>query len=162
MKKLLKYMRGYGKGHYVESCFGTQLYLNHKLIESRQINQAELLERSQDLLLQLSGVKDVYTSQRLLEGAWTPGISRIRGGFNPKYSGDILIEVSPGWRYKNADTGENQLVRESYIPFPIFFWGGGISPEKIDETVTADYIAPTLAKAMRIRAPNACSLPPLF
>jgi hypothetical protein len=152
----------YGQGQFVESCFGTQLYLNHKLIESKQINQVELLERSQDLLLQLSGVKDVYTSQRMLQGAWTPGISRIRGGYNPKFSGDILIEVSPGWRYVNSDTRENQLVRESYIPFPIIFWGNGIKTQTIEQPVTIDYIAPTLSKAMRIRAPNACSLPPLF
>lgn len=152
----------YGQGQYVEASLGTQFYLNHRLIESKQINQAELLERSQDFLLQLSGVKDVYTSQRMLQGAWTPGISRIRGGYNPQCSGDITIEVSPGWRYTNPDTRENVLVRETYIPFPIIFWGGNIQAEKINIPTTIDYIAPTLAKAMRIRAPNACSLPPLF
>lgn len=152
----------YGQGNYVETTFGTQLYLDHKLIESRQINMVEMLERSQELLIQLSGVKDVYTSQRLLQGAWTPGISRIRAGYHPKYSGDILIEVSPGWHYYNEDTGQRQLVRESYVPFPVIFWGQDINGGTSTEPVTVDYIAPTLAKAMRIRAPNACSLPPLF
>lgn len=151
----------YGQGQFVESCFGTQVYLNHKLIEDKQINVAELLERAQDFLMQLSGVKDVYTSQRLLQGAWTPGISKIRNGYNPKYSGDITIEVAPGWRYVNAETQENQLVRESYIPFPIVFYGYGISAETIDTPVSVDCIAPTLSKAMRIRAPNACSSAPL-
>ena len=122
----------------------------------------EMLERSQELLIQLSGVKDVYTSQRLLQGAWTPGISRIRAGYHPKYSGDILIEVSPGWHYYNEDTGQRQLVRESYVSFPVIFWGQDINGGTSTEPVTVDYIAPTLAKAMRIRAPNACSLPPLF
>ena len=152
----------YGQGQYIESVFGTQLYFDHKLIEQRQINFAELLERSQDFLLQLSGVKDVYTSTRLIQGAWTPGISRMRGGYNPKYSGDILIEVSPGWHYINTITRENQLVRESYVPFPIIFYGAGIAAEEISKPVTIDYIAPTLSKSMRIRAPNACNLAPLF
>lgn len=152
----------YGQGVYVESCFGTQLYLNHKLIESKQINMAEILERSQDLLLQLSGVKDVYTSQRLMQGAWTPGISRIRAGFNPRFSGDILIEVSPGWHYVSRDTNKKQLVRESYLPYPIIFMGYGIPAQEVGTPVTVDCIAPTLSKAMRIRAPNACSLAPLF
>lgn len=152
----------YGQGQYIESAFGTQLYLNHKLIEQKQINFAEILERSQDFLLQLSGVKDVYTSTRLMQGAWTPGISRMRGGYNPKYSGDILIEVSPGWHYINTTTKENQLVRESYVPFPIIFFGAGIPAAEISEPVTIDYIAPTLSKSMRIRAPNACNLAPLF
>lgn len=152
----------YGQGQYIESVYGTQLYLDHKLIEQKQINFAEILERSQDFLLQLSGVKDVYTSTRLMQGAWTPGISRMRGAYNPKYSGDILIEVSPGWHYVNSKTQEDELVRESYVPFPVIFYGAEIVAEEVTVPVTIDYIAPTLSKAMRIRAPNACNLPPLF
>lgn len=152
----------YGQGQYVEAAYGTQLYLNHKLIEDKGLNLAEVLERTQDLLLQLEGVKDVYTSQRLLQGAWTPGISRIRGGYNPRFSGDIMIEVAPGWHYVNEDWRENQPVRESFVPYPILFFGSGIAAEKVRQTVTVDCIAPTLSKAMRIRAPNACSAAPLF
>lgn len=151
----------YGPGQFVEATHGTQFYLNHKLIEERQISLTELLERAQDLLLQFSGVKDVYTSQRLLQGAWTPGISRIRGGYNAMTSGDIFLEIAPGWRYVNADTKENQLVRASYIPFPIIFYGHATVSAKIDTPVTIDFIAPTLSKVMRIRAPNACSNAPL-
>jgi len=152
----------YGQGTYVEASFGTQLYLNHKLIETKQLSLAEVLERTQDFLMQLEGVKDVYTSQRLLLGAWTPGISRIRSGYNPQYSGDVMIEVASGWHYVNEDTKENQLVRESYIAYPIIFFGAGVKAEKIESPVTVDRIAPTLSKAMRIRAPNACSVAPLF
>lgn len=152
----------YGQGQYVEATFGTQLYFNHKLIEQKQINLGEILERSQDFLLQMSGVKDVYTSSRLLQGAWTPGISRMRGSYNARYSGDVLIEVAPGWHYVNNTTHENQLVRESYIPFPIIFMGDGIAAETVSTPVTIDYIAPTLSKAIRIRAPNACGSSPLF
>ena len=152
----------YGQGNFVEACLGTQIYLNHKLVEDKQINFTELLERTQDFLLQLSGVKDVYTAQRLLQGAWTPGISRIRGGYNAKFSGDVLIEVSPGWRYVNAETKEDMPVRESYIPFPIIFFGAGVKGEQVETPVTTDRIAPTLSRSVRIRAPNACAAVPLF
>ncbi len=151
----------YGQGQYVESCFSTQIYLNHKLLEDKQINISELLNRSQDFLFQLDGIKDVYTSQRLLQGAWTPGINKIRNGYNQSYSGDITIEIAPGWRYVNEETGENKLVRESYVPFPIIFYGYGIVPEIIDTPISVDYIAPTLSSIMRIRAPNACKNAPL-
>ena len=151
----------YGQGQYVEASFGTQLYLNHKLVEQKQINLAEMLERTQDFLLQLSGVKDVYTSARLMQGAWTPGISRMRGAYNPRFSGDVMIEVAPGWHYVNNTMHENQLVRESYIPFPIIFMGTGFKAETLSTPVTIDYVAPTLSKAIRIRAPNSCSTAPL-
>lgn len=152
----------YGQGIYVESTYGTQLYLNHKLIEQKQINLAEMLERVQDFLLQLSGVKDVYTSSRLMQGAWTPGISAMRGAYHPQNSGDVMIEVQPGWHYVNPSMRVNKLVRESYVPFPVIFYGAGCKAETQTTPVTIDYIAPTLSKAMRIRAPNACSVAPLF
>ncbi|MEG1580043.1 MAG: alkaline phosphatase family protein [Bacteroidaceae bacterium] len=151
----------YGQGNYVEACLGGQIYLNHKLLEQKQLNLTEVMERAQDFLIQNTGVKDVYSSHRLQLGAWTPGISRLRNSYNTKCSGDIMIEVAPGWRLKNEDTKEEILVRESFVPFPIFFYGFSIKAERISTPVTVDCIAPTLANAMRIRAPNACSAAPL-
>ncbi|MGN0086962.1 MAG: alkaline phosphatase family protein [Alloprevotella sp.] len=152
----------YGQGRYVEAVFGTQVYLNHKLLEEKSVALSDVLLHTQDFLLQLAGVKDVYTSQRLLQGAWTPGISRIRNGYNVRCSGDLTIEIAPGWHYVNSGQREKQYVRESYIPFPIIFYGYGLPAEEIGTPVTIDYIAPTLTKAMRIRAPNACATAPLF
>ena len=154
-------MAVYGQGQYVEACYGAEMYLDHKLIENKQLNLVEVLERSQDLLIQMSGVKDVYTSQRLQLGAWTPGISRIRNSYNPKCSGDIFIQVAPGWRLVNETTQENQLIRESYVPFPVVFFGQNIRAERLETPITVDCIAPTLAQVMRIRAPNACPVAPL-
>jgi hypothetical protein len=151
----------YGQGDYVETAMGNELYLNLKLIENRSLNLTEVLERSSDFLIQLSGVKDVYTSQRLALGAWTPGISKLRNAYNPKCSGDITIQVSPGWNLKNEDTLEQSFARESYMGFPLFFFGCGVAPEKVHLPVTVDRVAPTLSKALRIRAPNACSQAPL-
>ncbi|MBQ8098495.1 MAG: alkaline phosphatase family protein [Bacteroidaceae bacterium] len=147
----------YGQGQYIEAFFGDELYLNHKLLEEKQLSLAEVMERCQELLLQSAGVKDVYTSQRLLLGAWTPGISRIRNSYNPKCSGDIMIQVAPGWHLMNEDSQDDQMVRESYVPFPIIFFGTDIKAENIDTPITTDYIAPTLSQVMRIRAPNACT-----
>lgn len=154
-------MAVYGQGQYVETTYGAELYLNHKLIENKQLSLTEVLGRSQDLLIQMSGVKDVYTSQRLALGAWTPGINRIRNSYNPKCSGDILIEVAPGWHRVNEELQESKLVRESYMSFPLFFLGCNIPTQVVSTPVTVDCVAPTLAQFMRIRAPNACSAAPL-
>ena len=152
----------YGQGNYIESTYGTEIYLNHKVLEDKQINISECQSRTQDFLLQLSGVKDVFTSQRLLQGAWTPGISRMRGGFNPQRSGDVSIQVLPGWRIKTTDPNAPvKISRESYVAFPIIFYGTGVEAEKNPVEASVDRIAPTLCKAMRIRAPNACTKAPL-
>ncbi len=151
----------YGQGRFVETEYDSQLYLNHKLIEERQLNLTEVLERSQDFLIQMSGVKDVYTSQRLTLGAWTPGINRLRNGYNPKCSGDILIQVASGWTLEHQPSNTLQLVRDSYLGFPLIFLGCGVPAEVVHTPVTVDCVAPTLARLMRIRAPNACSAAPL-
>ena len=147
----------FGNGQYVEATYGNEIYLNHKLLETKQLGINDVLSRCEELLLQSEGIKDVYTSQRLLLGAWTPGISRIRNSYNSKTSGDILLQVSPGWRLYNEKTKDNRLVRESYIPFPIIFYGNNLKSSTIETPVTTDCVAATLAQAIRIRAPNACS-----
>ena len=43
--------------------FEQQIYLNHKLIEQKQLNISEILNRAAEFLVQFSGVKDVYSSQ---------------------------------------------------------------------------------------------------
>ena len=160
---LAMYLRAvYGVGDLVQTSYGTQIYLNNKLIEQRQINQTELFDRCQDFLLQLQGVKDVYTRQRLIQGAWTPGLSRIRNAYNVQVSGDITIEVAPGWRAVNATSKTSKVSRESYVSFPVIFYGHNIKSEQVATPVTVDYIAPTICGALRIRAPNGCETGRLF
>lgn len=151
----------YGSGQYVDGAFDGQIYLNHKAIEDKQLALGEVLDRSADFLLGLSGIKEVYTSRRLLQGAWTPEIGNVRGGYHTARSGDILLQVAPGWHYVHAEHRIDRLQREAYLPFPIIIYGMQVAPAIVGETVTTDYIAPTLSAAMRIRAPNAASRAPL-
>ncbi len=150
----------YGQGQYVDACFGNQIYLNHKQIEKKQLKMSDVLEQCQNFLIQCAGVKDVYTSFRLTLGAWTPSITRIRNSYNPKYSGDVVVDVIPGWNLVNENFRTSELVRDSYVNFPIIFWGVRVKVATIDTPVTTDCIAPTLAQFLRIRAPNACGTAP--
>lgn len=155
----------YGQGNWVESSLGNEIYLNLKYIEQRNVNLTELLEMSSAFLIQLSGVKDVYTSQRLSLGAWTPGISKLRNAYNPRRSGDIMIQIDPGWTISETNSTtpskRNNISRESYLAFPLFIMGSNFVPRKIETPVTIDYVAPTVARVLRIRSPNGCGHPPL-
>lgn len=151
----------YGKGQYVDACYGNQIYLDHRFIEKKQLKLSEVLEQSQNFLVQCAGVRDVYTSLRLTLGSWTPNASRLRNAFNPKVSGDILVQVMPGWNLVNENFQNSKLVRDSYIMFPLIFWGAHIKTATIDTPVTTDCIAPTLSQCLRIRAPNACENAPM-
>jgi hypothetical protein len=151
----------YGTEQYVEAVYGNQIFLNHKLLEKKNINMGELLRRAQEFLLQLAGVRNVYTSQQLLTSD-SYQIERIRNGFHVEKCGDLLIDIAPGWQLVNEETQTTTTSRISNIPFPIIFWGSGIEAQRVETPVTADHIAPTIARVLRIRAPNACSSEPLF
>lgn len=151
----------YGQGKYVETEFGSQLFLNQKLIEDKQLNLGDVLTRSEAFLVQMAGVRDVFTSQRLALSAGMPGISRLRNSFNQSRSGDIFVQASPGWKVVNEITLEQSLENASYVGFPIIFFGCNVRPETVKTPVTVDCIAPTVARFMRIRAPNACAVAPL-
>jgi hypothetical protein len=151
----------WGQGKYVETYFRNQIFLNHKLLESKKISIEEATSRAQEFLAMMSGVRNVYTSLQLMTDN-NEHLRKIRNGFNAERCGDIVIETAPGWRLLNEDTQENELSRASFIPFPIILYGAGTKAERISTPVTTDRVAPTIARAIRIRAPNACSSAPLF
>lgn len=151
----------WGNGRYIETYSDNQLYINRKLLEQKRISLTDFYQRTREFLLQMEGVKNVYSALQLL-GENNSQIAKVRNGFHPQHSGDILIEVNPGWHLQNEDTGEDRLSQASAIPFPIILYGTSIQPELVKKSVTTDCIAPTIARAIRIRAPNACNSEPLF
>ena len=151
----------WGQGRWVETCFLNQIVLNHKLLESKRVSLAVASQRAQEFLSQLSGVRNVYTSQQLITST-SEQIIKVRNGFNPERCGDILVEVAPGWRLANEDNQDNMLSRASFTQFPIIVFGAGTKAGRVSDHVTVDRIAPTIARSIRIRAPNACSAEPLF
>jgi len=152
----------YGQGKYVEAYNGNQLYLNHSLLEQKHLKLAEIFDCCEDFLFQFSGVRDVFTSSRIVKGALTPGIKEIHEGFNTNCSGDIQITVEPGWTIANEDNGSNRMQRDSFLEFPLIFYGFGLKHETVSTPVTTECIAPTIAHHIRIRAPNACKAAPPF
>lgn len=151
----------YGQDKYIESCFYNQIFLNLRQIELKRININELLSRAQSFLIQNSGIKNVFTSKNLLLYGDNDD-SKLHNWYNPDNCGDLIIEVSPGWKLLNEDTKQQYISKENALPFPVIFYGIGIKHEENTTPITIDRIAPTIAKIIRIRAPNACSASPLY
>ena len=151
----------FGTAQYVETIYRNQLFLDHKLLERKNINMGDVLLRAQQFILQLSGVRHVYTASQLTTSD-SNLLNQIRSGFNVEKCGDLLIDIAPGWELVNEQNHTSTTSRVSNIPFPIIFFGAGVKAQRIQTPVTADAIAPTIARIIRIRAPNACATEPLF
>jgi hypothetical protein len=145
----------------VEAIYRNQLFIDHKLLERKNINLSDMLRRAQEFILQLSGVRHVYTANQLTTSD-SNLLSAIRNGFNVEKCGDLIIDIAPGWELVNENDHTSTTSRASNIPFPIIFYGAGIKSQRVQTPVTVDAIAPTIARIIRIRAPNACSTEPLF
>ena len=151
----------YGSAQYIEACYKNQLFLNRQLIEGKNINMGELLRKSQEFLLEIAGVRNVYTSHQLMTSD-SPKLERIRNGYSVDRSGDLIIEVAPGWKIINEDTKTSYTSRSALAQFPIIFYGNELQAQRVERPVTTEQIAPTIARCIRIRAPNASQAEPLF
>lgn len=131
----------YGQGRYVETCYHNQIYLNRTLIEQRTISLPDLMARAKEFLVQNAGVMSARSAT-----------------YNPSVCGDIIIDVTPGWNLLNEDTGEHFTCRASHVSFPIVIYGADIETSHTSDLVEITRIAPTIARAIRVRTPNACSV----
>ena len=148
----------YGKDNYVEGSYLNEIYLNHALIEKRQMKMTELLDRCTEFLCQVSGVKRVHTSLALLSGT---ADAEVRGSYNADRSGDLILEVAPGWTLVDERWNERVYYNRTHVPVPIIFYGAGFDAQWNRTPVSVESIAPTIAHILRISAPNACSTRPL-
>lgn len=148
-------MATYGEGQYVDGYYNDQIYLNHKLIEKKQLNLTEMQDKAADFLSQFSGVREVYSAHRLLLGSWTPQVEKARNAYHRQRSGDLRISILPGWTLVKDNHSDHRVVRTARIPAPIILMGVGIKPEIIRTPVSIECVAPTLSGAIHIRAPNA-------
>ena len=151
----------WGPGKYVEATFRNHIFLSHSLLDTKKISIANATSRAQELLVMMQGVRNVYTSLQLLTIS-NEQIQLVRSGYYPERCGDLVIETAPGWRVLTENTGESEYTRSSFVQFPIIFYGAKVEAMRVSQPVTTDRIAPTLARIMRVRAPNACTAEPLF
>ena len=135
----------YGQGKYIEAYHQNQIYFNRRFIEHQHLSLSEIYTRSKDFLMQMAGVTGVERSTYPLS-----------------VSGDLIVEIAPGWKLLNEDTHQSQVSKMSFVSFPIIFYGQNIQAEEVKTPVTTAHIAPTIANAIHIRAPNACASTPLF
>lgn len=152
----------YGQGDWVTGYQNRQIFLNRKLIKERDLDADEMRNKAASFLIQMAGVQDVYTSQRLLLSHGTDRLSAMRNGYCPKLSGDLVLDLCPGWEVVYEDNNDTrEYVRINAIPAPCFILAPDVKPVHITTPVRATTIAPTVSRLLRIRSPNGSSESPL-
>ena len=146
----------YGREQWVSKYYSQQLFFNRKLIEDRKINFVEFQQKAAEFLVQSAGIQDVITSHQMLHGAYNQRVQHYRNGFYKGISGDLYLELQPGWKVVvENDLNNNVRVRDNAVHAPVIFFGNNIKPQRINRVIDATEIAPSVSHRLRIRAPNA-------
>lgn len=151
----------YGTDRYVEGCLNNHIFLNEKLIDKKRMNMNEIRSLATSFVRQSQGISNAYTGETLLSSS-TDELTKIRNGYYTNRCGDIIIEVAPGWNIENEETQQNYYQNCGYIESPVIFCGPAIKHGKVTVPVSVEAVPATIAKAIQIRAPNACRVAPLF
>lgn len=154
-------MAKYGEGQFIKSYDNLQIYLSHDLIEKKKLDLAAIQKEAALFLLQISGVQDVFYSTDFTLGSLTAEKQRVKNSYFKGRTGDLVLKLQAGWKSINSNNKTEQIVSYAAIQAPTIFLGGGFEAQVINTPIKAEAIAPTIAKTIRIRAPNAAKESPI-
>ena len=147
----------YEPGEWVLDYIDRQLYLNRDMIYTYGLVLSEVQTRASAFVLQFRGVANAMTSTAMQNSYFGQGVGeKIQNGFYPKRSGDITINLMPGWI--EDDDGKVSLPGSLYeydVHVPLMFYSPRLAPAKINRDVDMTSVAPTLARIMHLTPPNA-------
>src|SRR5690554_4694930 len=150
-------MATYGRQQWIKKYYNRQFFFDTKLLEDKKIDLSEFQSTAAEFLVQSAGIQDVITSYQMLHGAYNNTVQYYRNGYYKGVSGDLFLELQPGWNIKEPESNNTQRVNNNAIVAPVIFFGKGIKPQKINRTIKATEIAPSVSYRLRIRAPNAAN-----
>ncbi len=142
----------YGAGDWVVDYCDRQIFLNRPLMFSSGLSIEEVQNRVAAFALQFRGVAHAITSTALQNSYFGDGYGeRIQNSFYPRRSGDVTIDLMPGW----IELVDNQLSRSGSMyrydtHVPLIFVGKQIPAKCITRPVDMTDVAPTLAHIMRL------------
>ncbi len=155
----------YGNGEWANAYHNGQIFLNHKLIEDKQLDLSELRSQCAKFLQRMAGVNRAYSLDEIIDAS-SAHITNIRRNTTFALAGDVKLEIMPGWQiiddFNKPNVRTEQVVRAAASTAPVFIMGPGVEPHKIELPVDARAIAPTITSLLRIRSPNASTIAPLY
>jgi len=156
----------HGNGEWVLGYHNSQFFLNRKLIKEKDIDLKTIRNESAEFLTRMAGVSASASVDDLLSST-RHSIPVDPHNINPEHSGDIFVSILPGWEI--TDDGTTNPPANTYplsvrivAPIaPAFILTPNIQAQTITSPVDARAIAPTISSILRIRSPNAATMPPL-
>lgn len=153
----------YEDGEWVKYYHSRQIYFNQSLIDQKGVNLSELQEKAANFMVQFNGVANALPGNIILSTNFDSGIKKkIQNSYHQKRSGDVIINLEPGWIEKNGrvTNSGSGYIYDTHVP--LIWYGWNIKANRIDEPTEIVDIAPTIAWILNITAPNASVGKPIY
>lgn len=136
-----------------------QLYLNRRKIYEKGLKLAEIQEMVAGFAIQFRGVANVMTATALQNASFSKGVTeKMQNSYFPRRSGDLLINLLPGWIEDHQGTVSASGSSYRYdTHVPILWYGAGVEPAQINRSIDMRDVAPTLSRILRVPVPEASS-----
>lgn len=145
----------YGSAEYIQAIRDGRIYFSRRALEAPNLDAGEVVENARNFIVKMSGVADAVTLDEVLSPS-TPEQEALRLAVDPSQCGEIILKFTPGWEvvYDEQIPPVTKSTRESAVMTPAFIKMPGVNKQTINTPVEAVRLAPTVAGALRIRAPN--------
>ena len=155
----------YGEAPWVENISNDQIFLNHEVLEAKNIDKDAFMDDMIRTLLTFKGIKNVFKASDMNTMEYTKGIrAKLQNGYNAKRSGDLLLVYEPGWFQTNyGKTGTTHGSGYNYdTHVPLLMYGKGIPAgySSVRRLSITDII-PTLCLLYEINLPNGANGQPI-
>ncbi len=131
------------------------IYFNHKLMDSLDVDQEDLIDMVRDYVEQKPGILQVIETREAAEAPLPAQLrERIVNGFNPQRSGDLFIVTKSGYM-DGYTTGTTHGVFYNYdAHIPLLWYGNGIKKAQVNSVNYMTDIAPTVTTLLGIQMPS--------
>ncbi|MGQ7871274.1 alkaline phosphatase family protein [Sunxiuqinia sp. sy24] len=144
----------YGQGDWVEFVTDQQIYLNHDLIDKKDLQLGDIQSKAASFINQFEGVKLALPAMDFEQGDYVKSqLARIASSYNFKRSGDVLFVLEEGWqpefKYKRTIYNDNSRI-------PMIWFGKGVKRGSTLQKVDAVDLMPTLLHLLGYETPSHC------
>lgn len=138
----------YGTGDWVVSYADKSLWLNHNLIYERGLDLADVQNEVAIFAMQFRGVSHALSATAMRSSYFGSGYARrMQNSFYPRRSGDVIINLMPGWIEEQEACRSRSGSMYGYdTEVPLVFYGTGAGRQQVGRRVDMTSVAPTLAR----------------
>lgn len=152
----------YGNGDYVSLFKDGQLFLDAQVADKKGIDIKKLRQEAKSLLMRMGGISEVFTIDEVLHSD-SKRLENMALGLDAKNAPDLLVFFTPGWTVTddNVYPPVSRKARLASPATPAIIVAPSFEPETITYGISATALAPTIATAINIRAPNGAGEKPI-